>query len=618
MKFERLGDKIKQVRGISYKPNDISEISLEDYLPILKANNIQENGLETSSLIYIHKSKIKEEQLIRKGDLLLAASSGSKDIVGKSVFFENDFNGSFGAFCKVVRPNKNIYPKFLSVFFKTPIYKRHIRNLIQGANINNLRSEDINSLKIPIFSQQGQIHIANLLSKAEDLIKQRKESIRLLDEFLKSIFLVMFGDPVTNEKEWEKDKVITFADCIVPGRDKPKSFTGEIPWLTTEDLVQKGFVFKSGKGLGLSEIEINQVKAKIIPKGSVIMTCVGDLGVISINKIDCIVNQQLHTFQCKPEMNNIFLMYSLSFQTKFMYKTASTTTVPYMNKTICNSIPVINPPFFLQTQFSQIVEKTEALKAQYQSSLLELESLYGSLSQRAFKGELDLSMQSENLRLAAEPESVYQTHLKSSIPDNKKGFAKQVLGGKIVSLFKNDKNFTHIKFQKLQYLAEHIIEEDLLWNYYRQAAGPYDNKFMHNVALKLEQNKWFEERKYKFYPLQKANEIEKHYQNYFGSKNEKLNNLFSLLNNGTEKFCEAVATIYAVWNNHIIQQQSFDKEKIKKDFFDWSNRKEQVFSENEFEMAMQWMQKHEIVPTGFGYLIKEGSKKKMNNKLTQK
>ena len=71
-----------------------------------------------------------------------------------------------------------------------------------------------------------------------------------------------------------------------------------------------------------------------------------------------------------------------------MYKKATSTTVPYMNKTTCNSIPVIKPPIELQTQFAQIVEKTEALKTQYQQSLQELEKLYGSLSQKAFKGEL--------------------------------------------------------------------------------------------------------------------------------------------------------------------------------------------------------------------------------------
>ena len=56
-------------------------------------------------------------------------------------------------------------------------------------------------------------------------------------------------------------------------------------------------------------------------------------------------------------------------------------------------IEIIFPPFKLQTQFSKIVAKTETLKEEYKTSLIELENLYGSLSQRAFKGELEFSKQ---------------------------------------------------------------------------------------------------------------------------------------------------------------------------------------------------------------------------------
>ena len=207
--------------------------------------------------------------------------------------------------------------------------------------------------------------------------------------------------------------------------------------------------------------------------------------------------------------------------------------------------------------------------------------------------------------MAAESIPTYKIPVQSNIPDNKRGFAKQVLGGKIVEEFKDDKNFTHIKFQKLQYLAEQIIEENLEWNYYRQMAGPYDNKFMHSVFNRLEKNSWFRKSGNKYQPLGKVNDIDKYYQNYFGDKSEKLNNLFGLLQRASEKFCEAIATIYAVWNNHIILKLEFDKERVKADFFDWSNRKTVVFTEEEFEKALVWMQNHDIIPTGFGYLIKE-------------
>lgn len=93
----------------------------------------------------------------------------------------------------------------------------------------------------------------------------------------------------------------------------------------------------------------------------------------------------------KEDMNNMFFMYAISFQTNYMYRHATSTTVPYMNKTVCNSIPIINPPINLQNQFATIAEKAESLKTLYQQSLNELGNLYGTLSQKAFKGELDLT-----------------------------------------------------------------------------------------------------------------------------------------------------------------------------------------------------------------------------------
>ena len=150
----------------------------------------------------------------------------------------------------------------------------------------------------------------------------------------------------------------------------------------------------------------------------------------------------------------------------------------------------------------------------------------------------------------------------------------------------------------------------MLWNYYRQAAGPHDNRFKYSVIEKLNENKWFEERNYMFYPLQKVNDVDRYYKNYFGQKCDRLNELFMLLKNASEKFCEAIATIYAVWNNQIILQLPYNTSEIKKAFFEWSNRKEIIFTEDEFEKALEWMKKHNIEPTGFGQLIKEKNGKK--------
>jgi type I restriction enzyme S subunit len=191
---------------------------------------------------------------------------------------------------------------------------------------------------------------------------------------------------VKNEKGWESNPVIQYCACIVPGRDKPKSFTGNIPWVTTEDLNHLSKTINSKKSIGLSSNEIEFVKAKIIPVNSVIMTCVGDLGVISINTQEIVINQQLHAFQCGEKINPTFLMYALSYQKDYMYKMSSSTTVPYMNKSVCNSIPIICPQLDLQKDFENKILQLQ--KTRELSSFHLGDSLFNSLLQKAFKGEL--------------------------------------------------------------------------------------------------------------------------------------------------------------------------------------------------------------------------------------
>lgn len=395
---KRLQNYIEQVRGISYTPEDISETPMENYIPVLKANNIQDGKLDTTSLIYIDKAKVKPEQLIRKGDLLIAASSGSKEIVGKSVFFENEFYGSFGAFCKIIRPKENIYPGYVNAFFKTTEYKRHIKKVIQGANINNLRTEDIDSLLIPDFSFHDQIRIATLLSKVEALITQRKESLKLLDEYVKSVFAEMFGDPVKNEKKWDLKLLKNISDV------------GSSKRVFVEELLNEGIPFYRGTEIGhlaeginvtpslfISELHYQQLKAHTgVPK-------IGDLLMPSIcpdGRIYRVANNNPFYFKDgrvlwlnvnQYEINSLYLQSTLKTIFRTNYKSiASGTTFAELKIVALKQIKIPIPPKNLQVKYSLIVEKAEFLINRLKSSLADLENFYGSLSQKAFNGELDL------------------------------------------------------------------------------------------------------------------------------------------------------------------------------------------------------------------------------------
>ncbi|BFO68761.1 restriction endonuclease subunit S [Chryseobacterium sp. KCF3-3] len=382
----------------------------------------------------IDQKKIDQKQL-KQGDVIIEKSGGSPtQPVGRVVYFDlvTDEIYLCNNFTAVLRPDKfKIYPRyFFYQLFIGYIRGKTLKYQNKTTGIINLKLDNYINEKIFVPSRKDQIRIVEVLTKVETLIQQRKESIILLENFLRSTFLDMFGDPVKNEKKWVKTSVGKYTDCIVPGRDKPKSFSGNIPWIKTEDLNNKSFFNKSKENIGLTLEEITNVRGKIIPSNSVIMTCVGQLNIISINKVECIINQQLHSFQCHRELNNIFLMFALGFEERFMHANASKTTVAYMNKSICNSIPIIVPPIKFQNKFATIVEKAEKVKEHHKESLKELENLFGSLSQKAFKGELDLSKldvsaQMREVEKKIKAESILDISLETKLSKSMQQFIKQ-------------------------------------------------------------------------------------------------------------------------------------------------------------------------------------------------
>ena len=257
-----------------------------------------------------------------------------------------------------------------------------------GGSLLRARPAHVAKIAIPLPPLAEQRRIAAVLDRAEALRAKRRAALAQLDSLTQSLFLDLFGNPVGNPNKWRMCAVGEIADCIVPGRDKPKSFTGNVPWITTDDLQHLEVTSSSPKKLGLSAAEIAEVRARVIPEGSVIISCVGDLGIVSLAGTDLVINQQLHSFQCHENVNNVFMMHCLAFQEAFMYAKASSTTLPYMNKTVCNSIPVVVPPIPLQREFARRVTAVEALKTAQRASLAELDALFATLQHRAFRGEL--------------------------------------------------------------------------------------------------------------------------------------------------------------------------------------------------------------------------------------
>ena len=301
---------------------------------------------------------------------------------------------------------KETHISYLERYLRSSQARRIYASKMQGAvaRRRSLTKEDFLGLGIPFPPLDAQKRIAHLLGNVEGLIARRKRHLQQLDDLLKSVFLEMFGDPVRNEKRWDVEpcgKVVLdiSSGTSYGGEDREFVSPDEIGVLKISSVTKGIFDPAEYKVVDPSRIKKSPRFVKrgdflfsrantyelvgaccIVPRDYGQLFLPDKLWVMTINHD--LVNPQFFNFLLK---NDIYrgVVRSLSSGGHESMLNIS------MKRFMTLDIPC--PPIGLQNQFAAIVEKIEAIKARYQRSLCDMESLYGVLSQKAFKGELNLS-----------------------------------------------------------------------------------------------------------------------------------------------------------------------------------------------------------------------------------
>lgn len=193
MKKKMVSEVATQIRGVSYKPTDLHDYIDEDSVILLRANNIDNGQLNFDNVLFVDKSKVAELQYLQKGDILICASSGSIDLVGKSVQINIDGEFTFGAFCKAIRPT-GINSDYFAAFFQSSYYRRTIAALAQGININNIKKGHIDTLLINCPTEEQQNEVVSIINRVSRIIQNRKKQLALLDTLIKARFVELFID----------------------------------------------------------------------------------------------------------------------------------------------------------------------------------------------------------------------------------------------------------------------------------------------------------------------------------------------------------------------------------------------------------------------------------------
>jgi type I restriction enzyme S subunit len=195
------------IRGVTYKKAQSSETPAKNRLPVLRATNIQDAHLVLDqNLVYVPSELVSDKQRLVPGDIVIATSSGSKHLVGKTAQVREPWEGSFGAFCAAIRPKIDINPRYLGYFFESPEYKKYIAARAMGVNINNLRRGDLEEISVPIAPRDQQDRIVAEIEKQFSRLDEAVASLKRVKANLKRYKAAVLKAAVEGKltEEWRK------------------------------------------------------------------------------------------------------------------------------------------------------------------------------------------------------------------------------------------------------------------------------------------------------------------------------------------------------------------------------------------------------------------------------
>jgi len=390
----RLGDVCVVERGGSPRP--IEKYITEDENGI----NWIKIGDTTEYSMYITKTKekiipdgVKKSRRVKAGDFLLTNSMS----FGRPYILKID--GCIHDGWLLIRDEGKLFDKrFLYYHLSSDRTYAEFKGLAVGGVVNNLNSAMVRNLQIPLPPHPIQQKIADVLDRASTLIEKRKAQIAKLDLLVKSQFIEMFGDPITNPKGWEisiLDVISEIASGITKGRKLNGQITKDVPYMRVANV-------KDGH-IDLSEVKTiaatnDERKRYALCPGDVLLTEGGDpdklgRGAIWKGEIgECI--HQNHIFRVRLYTDVVTPIYFASFLSQastkayFLRAAKQTTGIASINMTQLKGLPVHLPPITIQNEFARFVECVEAQKEQLKKSLDLLELNYKSLMQKCFSGDV--------------------------------------------------------------------------------------------------------------------------------------------------------------------------------------------------------------------------------------
>ena len=314
------------------------------------------------------------------GDLIIASSGIKVEYLDKKMGFVTKdmlplcMNTSTIRF--KVKDKNQLNIKYLMYFFKSNIFKDQIQKLITGSAQLNYGPSHLNKVFIKMNTMNKQKEIVDKLDKITNMIENQEKMIKKYDDLIKSQFIEMFGDPLSNNL-FELHELNTVCDVRDGTHDSPKYHDIGYPLITSKNIIDGGISFEDVNLISKEDYDkINQ--RSFVDNGDILMPMIGTIGnPIIVDKIRdfAIKNVALIKFYKDSKIDNHFLYYLMKSDSfnHYLKDKNKGGTQKFVSLGIIRKIKIITPPIELQNQFADFVKHIDKLK--FRETITKLKNL---------------------------------------------------------------------------------------------------------------------------------------------------------------------------------------------------------------------------------------------------
>ncbi len=380
-KYEKIGNVCIVERGGSPRPIDQYITDDESGINWIKIGDTTESMFITETAQKIKPEGMKKSRYVQPGDFLLSNSMS----FGRPYILKID--GCIHDGWLVLRDEKALFDKrFLYYYLSSKATYQKFKSMAVGGVVNNLNSEMVRKVEVPIPSKEEQQGIADLLDRLIHVISLRQQELQKLDDLIKARFVEMFGDINTNDKGWDVQSLGELCTIVRGGSPRPieQFLGGDVPWIKIGDATDGENIYLNSTKEHI--IQEGVKKSRLVKAGSLIFAnCGVSLGFARIITFDgCIHDGWLAMEDINEKLDKVFLLQALNQMTDHFRSIAPAGTQPNLNTAIMKAYKQVLPPIEMQREYIDFCKQLDKSKVVVQKALDEAQLLFDSLMQQYF------------------------------------------------------------------------------------------------------------------------------------------------------------------------------------------------------------------------------------------